>query len=227
MLVLAGLFVAASVALYRYVGLDFFPPVDAGLLPLPRARTRRGSRPSRRPERIVDGVEQDVRKVIGPERIEAIDDNIGVPVFYNLSFSSTARTPTSRGLRGGYRRSGSSENTTLPARMMDRIRRRVSGDFPGSTLYFESADVVSQVLNFGLPAPIDVQVQAREYKEALPFADSGWKRDLESDPGRDRRAHRSGARPALPRGERRSGARRRSSVSAKQDVGSRAACSRR
>ena len=52
----------------------------------------------------------------------------------------------------------------------DRIRRDVAANFPGSTLYFEKADIVSQVLNFGMPSQIDVEVEARDYKQAVPFA---------------------------------------------------------
>jgi multidrug efflux pump subunit AcrB len=175
-LVLAGLFVASSVMLYGYVGLDFFPSVDAGLLRF-HVRAPAGSR-IEQTERIVDGIEQDVRKVIGPDHVEAIDDNIGVPVFYNLGFVDSANADES----DAEVTVGLQPKHDAPARMMDRIRTRVGADFPGSTLYFESADVVSQVLNFGLPAPIDVQVEAREYKEALPFA-FRLKRELEGIPG--------------------------------------------
>jgi multidrug efflux pump subunit AcrB len=163
-LVLAGVFILASFSLYRLVGLDFFPAVDAGLLRF-HLRAPSGSR-IEQTERVVDAVEQDVRKVAGPDQIDVIDDSIGVPVYYNLGFvnsenASEADAEVTIGLKPKHERITG---------LMDRIRTQVRDDFPGSTLYFEQADVVGQVLNFGLPAPIDVQVQAREYKQALPFA---------------------------------------------------------
>ncbi len=175
-LILGALFVVASTALFGYVGLDFFPSVDAGLLRF-HLRAPAGSR-IEQTERIVDAVEQDVRRAAGTDDVEVIDDNIGVPVFYNLGFVNTenateADAEVTVGLRPKH-------GAIVP--MMDRIRRRVRDDFPGSTLYFEQADVVGQVLNFGLPAPIDVQVQAREYKDALPFA-LRLERDIQAIPG--------------------------------------------
>ncbi len=173
---LGGLLVASSLALYGYVGIDFFPPVDAGLLRF-HVRAPPGSR-IEETERIVDGVEEDVRQAVGRDQIEAIDDNIGVPVFYNLGFVDSANADESDaevtvGLKPRHDRI---------AQLMDRIRQRARTGQPRASIYFESADVVSQVLNFGLPAPIDVQVQAREYKDALPLA-FRLERELRTIPG--------------------------------------------
>ena len=175
-LALGAIFVVASVSLFGFVGLDFFPSVDAGLLRF-HLRAPSGAR-IEQTERIVDAVEQDVRRTVGPDQVDVIDDNLGVPLFYNLGYVNTenaseADAEVTVGLKPEH-------SPIMP--MMDRIRRRIREDFPGSTLYFEQADVVGQVLNFGLPAPIDVQVQAREYKEALPFA-LRLERDLEGIPG--------------------------------------------
>ncbi len=176
MLVLGAIFVVASLGLYGFVGLDFFPSVDAGLLRF-HVRAPPGSR-IEQTERIVDGIEQDVRKSAGPGQVEAIDDNIGVPVYYNLGFVPSENADES----DAEVTVGLAPKHDQLYGLMDRIRKNTARDFPGSTLYFESADIVSQVLNFGLPAPIDVQVQAREYKDALPFA-FRLRRDLEGIPG--------------------------------------------
>jgi multidrug efflux pump subunit AcrB len=172
----AAVFVAASMGLVGYVGLDFFPSVDAGLLRF-HLRAPTGSR-IEQTERVVDAVEQDLRRVVNDDQIDVIDDSIGVPVFYNLGFVPTENATEA-----------DAEVTVALKpkhddilKMMDRIRRRVREDFPGSTLYFEQADIVGQVLNFGLPAPIDVQVQAREYKDALPYA-LRLERDIAAIPG--------------------------------------------
>ncbi len=163
-LAVAAIFVVASIGLVGYVGLDFFPAVDAGLLRF-HLRAPNGSR-IEQTERVVEGVEQTIRRTVGNDQIETIVDNIGVPVYYNLGFvSSENATEADAEVTVGLKPKHSDV-----LKMMDRIRHKVRDDFPGSTLYFEQADVVGQVLNFGLPAPIDVQVQARQYKDALPFA---------------------------------------------------------
>jgi multidrug efflux pump subunit AcrB len=175
-LALTAAFVVASMALVGYVGLDFFPAVDAGLLRF-HLRAPTGTR-IEQTERIVDAVEQDVRHIVGNDEIDVIDDTLGVPVFYNLGFvSSENATEADAEVTVGLK---PKHGDIL--KMMDRIRHRVRDDFPGSTLYFEQADIVGQVLNFGLPAPIDVQVQARAYKEALPFV-LRLERELQAIPG--------------------------------------------
>jgi multidrug efflux pump subunit AcrB len=175
-LALAAVFVVASTGLAGYVGLDFFPSVDAGLLRF-HLRAPSGSR-IEQTERVVDAVEQDIRSLVGNDQIDSIDDSIGVPVYYNLGFVNTenateADAEVTVGLKP--------EHSDI-MKMMDRIRHRVRDDFPGSTLYFEQADVVGQVLNFGLPAPIDVQVQARRFEDALPYA-LRLERDIAVIPG--------------------------------------------
>jgi multidrug efflux pump subunit AcrB len=161
---LAVVFVAASVLLYGVVGLDFFPSVDAGLMRM-HLRAPGGMR-IEATEQLVDAVEQDIRRVVPPAELEVIDDNIGVPLFYNLGFVNSENA------------SESDAEITVELKpehqpivgLMNGIRHKVAHDFPGTTLYFEQADVISQVLNFGLPAPIDIQVQSRDFAQALPFA---------------------------------------------------------
>lgn len=161
---LAMAFVAVSSLLVLTVGLDFFPSVDAGLMRF-HFRAPNGSR-IEYTERLVDAVEQKVRAIVPPDELELIDDNIGVPLFYNLGFVpsenaaeqdaevTVALKPKHRPIVG----------------YQDRIRREVAHDFPGSTLYFEQADIISQVLNFGMPSQVDIEVEARDYREAVPFA---------------------------------------------------------
>jgi multidrug efflux pump subunit AcrB len=172
----AVLLVAVSGLLAATVGLDFFPSVDAGLMRF-HFRAPAGTR-IEQTERLVDDVEQRVRRIVPAEELAMIDDDVGVPLFYNLGFvpsanASEADAEVTVGLRpkhhplGGYQ---------------DRIRAEVAAAHPGATLYFEQADVVSQVLNFGLPSQIDVQVEARQYQDALPFA-LRLERALQTIPG--------------------------------------------
>jgi multidrug efflux pump subunit AcrB len=163
-LVVAALFVGLSGLLYKVVGLDFFPSVDAGIMRF-HFRAPSGSR-IEHTERLVDAVEQRVRRIVPPDELEVIDDNLGVPLFYNLGFVPSENAAEQ------------DAEVTVELKPKhhsiiayeDRIRREVAEDFPGSTLYFEQADIVSQVLNFGMPSPIDVEVEARKYEEAVPFA---------------------------------------------------------
>ncbi len=129
-------------------------------------------------ERIVDDVEQHVRRIVPPEELELIDDNIGVPLFYNLGFvasenATDADAEVTVALKPGHH---------AVSGYMDRIRADVRSEFPGSLLYFEQADVISEVLNFGLPAPIDVQVVARDETQAEPIA-LRLERELQGIPG--------------------------------------------
>ncbi|MGD0674464.1 MAG: efflux RND transporter permease subunit [Polyangiaceae bacterium] len=177
-LVLAAsvIFVGISAMLYGVVGLDFFPTVDAGLMRF-HFRAPKGTR-LEQTERLVDAVEQRVRGIVPPEELQVIDDNIGVPLFYNLGFvvspnAADEDAEVTVGLKPKHK---------SIREYQDRIRRAVRDEFVGSTLYFEQADVVSQVLNFGMPAQIDVELQARQYKDAMPFA-LRIERELQRIPG--------------------------------------------
>ncbi|HVY47965.1 MAG TPA: efflux RND transporter permease subunit, partial [Minicystis sp.] len=163
-LLAAGLFVLASAALVKTVGLDFFPAVDAGLTRL-HLRAPAGTR-IEETERVVDAVEHEIRAIVPPGELETIDDNIGVPISYNLGFVPSdnidgADAEVLVSFKPGHRPT---------AEYVRAIRQAVRERFPGVTAYFVQADLVSQVLDFGLPAPIDVQVESRDVKAALPIA---------------------------------------------------------
>jgi multidrug efflux pump subunit AcrB len=163
-LVTTLLLVGISVTLYGVVGLDFFPTVDAGMMRF-HFRAPSGTR-IEQTERIVDDVEQHVRRIVPAEELELIDDNIGVPLFYNLGFvASENATDADAEVTVALKPSHHSV-----ADYTERIRTDVKSDFPGSTLYFEQADVVNQVLNFGLPAQVDVQVISQKVEDAVPVA---------------------------------------------------------
>jgi multidrug efflux pump subunit AcrB len=163
-LVAGALFVVVSGSLYAAVGLDFFPTVDAGLMRL-HFRAPPGTR-IERTEELVDAVEQQVRQIVPRDELDTIDDNIGVPIFYNLGFVPTnnandADAEITVALRAKHHDT---------AGYQDRIRARVRDTFPGSIAYFEQADIVSQVLNFGTPSQVDIEVQARQFEQAVPLA---------------------------------------------------------
>ncbi len=152
----AGVALAVSLVLPFVVGLDFFPTVDAGLMKL-HFRAPIGTRLTET-ERLVLAAENKIRRIIPANELGALNDNIGIPLFYNLAFVATDNIGPQDAeilisLKPGHRPT---------AGYMQRIREELPADFPGSTLYFQPADIVSQVLNFGLTAPIDVQIESTD-----------------------------------------------------------------
>ncbi len=163
-LIAAALFVVASGILFLTVGLDFFPAVDAGVTRL-QLRAPSGTR-IEETERIVDAVERRIRTIIPAGELATIDDNIGLPVFYNLGFVPSDNVA---GSDAEILISFARHHRPTPE-YVRKIRAAIHDDFPGTTAYFVQADLVSEVLNFGLPAPIDVQVESRDNAVAVPLA---------------------------------------------------------
>jgi len=155
MLAAFGLVVLISATLPIFaVGLDFFPDVDVGLMRL-HFRAPVGTRITDT-ERLVLEAERKIREIIPRAELEGLNDNIGIPLSYNLAFVSTDNIGPQDAeilisLKAGHK----------PTRgYMRRIRDELPKSFPGSSLYFQPADIVTQVLNFGLPAPIDVVIES-------------------------------------------------------------------
>jgi multidrug efflux pump subunit AcrB len=151
-----ALIVIGSVPLLWVVGEDFFPAVDAGMMKL-HVRAPTGTR-IERTERIVDDIERTIRGIIPAAELEGISDNIGVPTSYDLAFYQTDSV-------------GPHDADVLiqlnpkhgPTRVyQDRIRQALAHGFPGVQAYFQAADIINQVLNFGLPAAIDVQISGND-----------------------------------------------------------------
>ncbi len=181
------------------VGTDFFPSVDAGQMRL-HVRAPLGLR-IEDTEHLVGQVEAEMRKVIPADEIQTIDDNIGIPISYNLAFVQTDNLggqdadvlialAEHHGPTIGYQRT---------------LRQKLAEQFPGTTFYFQPADIVTQVLDFGLPAPIDVEVEGPKFEALIPIAQAA-RRDPQ-DPRRGRRSHRAGARSSGAAHRRRSPAR--------------------
>jgi multidrug efflux pump subunit AcrB len=146
-------FVAASLALFPLVGRDFFPDVDAGLIKL-HVRGVPGTR-IEETERHIGDIQRTIREVIPAREIDAQLDNIGVPYSgINLSLSEGALISSADGqimiaLKAGH---GSTQD------YVRELRRKLKHVYPETTFFFLPPDISSQVLNFGLPAPIDLQV---------------------------------------------------------------------
>jgi multidrug efflux pump subunit AcrB len=165
-----------SVFLGRVVGTDFFPTADVGILKL-HFRAPMGMR-IEETEKLVLAVQEEIRQIIPAEEISTINDMIGVPLFFNLAFVPTDNI------------SGMDADILISlkhphkpsAHWMRELRAKLPQKFPGSTMYFQNADIVTQVLNFGLPAPIDVQIQDANFDRAQGYA-ARVRKIIEETPG--------------------------------------------
>ncbi|HDR9437563.1 TPA: efflux RND transporter permease subunit, partial [Burkholderia multivorans] len=143
----------ASAGLYAFAGQDFFPSVDTGEIRL-HLRAPTGTR-IEETARLTDEVEAKIRTVIPPRELAGVLDNIGVPVSgINLTYDSSDPI-------------GSEDADVMitlrpdhapTAAYVATLRNVLAQSFPGVTFAFLPADIVSQILNFGLPAPIDIQI---------------------------------------------------------------------
>jgi multidrug efflux pump subunit AcrB len=150
-------FSLASLGLLAVIGRDFFPDVDSGQLRL-HVRTPSGTR-IEETEVALAQVEQEIRNVIPPSDLDTILDNIGLPISgVNLAYGDS---PNSGPGDGDILIALKPEHARPSAEYMEILRKRLNAGFPQLTVYFEAANMTSQILNFGLPAPIDVQVTGR------------------------------------------------------------------
>jgi multidrug efflux pump subunit AcrB len=155
-IVAAGFFVlcAACLALTPMLGEDFFPQVDAGQIRL-HVRAPAGTR-IEETERYFAQVENTIRRVIPPAELTDILDDIGLPYSgFNIAMSDTATIGPFDGEILVSLRSGEHASTWNYIR---ELRVRLNREYSNLSFFFQPADIVGQILNFGLPAPIDVQV---------------------------------------------------------------------
>jgi multidrug efflux pump subunit AcrB len=162
-----GLFVAASLCLAVFIGRDFFPVVDSGQMRL-HARAPSGTR-IEETEVVFANIEREIRDTLPQGEVENIIDNIGLPNSgYNLAFGDS---PTIGVGDGDILISLNAEKHGPTAEYTDRLRKRLHEKFPDVTVFFEAANITNQILNFGLPAPIDVQVVGRNIDANYKIAD--------------------------------------------------------
>ncbi len=158
--------------LFFFVGRDFFPVIDGGQIQL-HVRAPPGTR-IERTELIFQAIEDKIREVIPENEREQILDNIGLPARnYNLAFSDG----TTIGVNDGVILVTLKEGHPPTASYVHKLREALPAAFPEVTFYFQAADMVTQILNFGIPAQIDVRTVgydrannlavAREIKERL------------------------------------------------------------
>ena len=153
--IFAGIFLAiclGSLLLLPFLGEDFFPTVDAGQFKL-HFRAKTGTR-IEETAKLTDQIEQVIRQDIPADQLDGILDNLGLPYSgINLSYSNSGVIGSADGdvqvqLKGH----------GLVAKYQRLLRIDLPKKFPGTLFMFQPADIVSQILNFGLPAPIDIKI---------------------------------------------------------------------
>jgi len=164
----AGFLVACvlSLALIPWLGQDFFPSVDSGEFTL-HLRAPTGTR-IEETAALCDQVENEIRKRIPPQEFAGVIDNIGLPYSgINLSYSNSAPV----GTQDADIIVSLSPKHHPTADYLHDLRLSLPRAFPGATFYFLPSDMVTQILNFGLPAPIDIQVVGNDLEANRQFAD--------------------------------------------------------
>jgi CzcA family heavy metal efflux pump len=151
-------FCVASCLLTPLLGQDFFPKVDAGQMRL-HVRAKTGTRVEQT-ALLCDHVEEVIRRTIPPRELEGIVDNVGQAI------SGINNSYNNGGTIGPFDAeiliSLNQENHHPTEGYIRKLRHDLNRDFPGVSFFFQPADIVSQVLNFGLPSPIDIQVIGRD-----------------------------------------------------------------
>jgi len=158
-------FCVLSGGLVLFLGRDFFPNVDAGQFRL-HVRGRAGLR-IEETARLVDQIEQQIREEVPRQDVNTVLDNIGLPYSgINLSYSNAGTIGTSDAeilvsLKPGHRPT---------EEYVHRLREDLPREFPGVEFFFQPADIVSQILNFGQPSPIDIQLSGQNYTQNYAIA---------------------------------------------------------
>src|SRR3984885_1910631 len=153
-------FALASIGLVAVVGQNFFPYVDAGQMRL-HVRPPTGTR-IEEAATIFSSIENEVRRVIPAAEIDSILDNIGLPNSgINLAYSDTI----TNGNGDGDILISLKPNHSSTLDYTRKLRSTLAAQFPAENFFFQAADITSEILNFGLPAPVDVQVTGNNLAE--------------------------------------------------------------
>jgi len=158
---------AGGFLLFPWLGQDFFPSSDNGQFRL-HFRTKTGTR-IEETARLDDQIDQSIRRIIPPRELDSIVDNLGVPQSgINTTYDNSGLIGSAEGnvlvsLKPGHRPTQD---------WVTALRPRLNQEFPDTMFYFLPADMVTQILNFGLPAPIDIQVVGSNIEANRNFADA-------------------------------------------------------
>ncbi len=158
-------FVVASFAMVPYLGQNFFPSVDAGQI-LMHVRSQVGTRVEENAYHFAD-IQKAIRKIIPPDQIDTITDNIGMPISgINTTYNNTGiMGPSDGDIQIKLKEDHPPTDTYIKA-----MREQLPRLFPGTSFAFLPADIVNQILNFGAPAPIDLQIRGNNLNANFDYA---------------------------------------------------------
>ncbi len=185
--------VAISGVLASFIGRDFFPKVDAGSFKL-HVRVPPGTR-IEETERVFSKVEAVIKDLIPAEQLVAIVDNIGLPNSgINIANSDLATVGTAD---GDILVSLNPDKHDSTFKYLSAIRSRLIREFPDCQFFSQSSDIVGQILNFGLPAPIDLQIAGKDSENNYAIAQSLTRRIAQIPGAIDVHVHQVVNAPAL------------------------------
>lgn len=175
--VIAALVLALGALLTMLVGRDFFPAIDGGQIQL-HVRAPAGTR-IEETEKIFQAVEDKIREIVPDRDLQLVVDNIGLPArSYNLAFTDGSTI----GVNDGVIQVALKDGHAPTADYVRKLRTALPSAFPDVLFYFQSADIVTQILNFGLPAQIDVRTVGYDRVTNLRVA-SELRRRIAAIPG--------------------------------------------
>jgi multidrug efflux pump subunit AcrB len=185
-------FIALSLLLTPLLGRNFFPQVDGGQILL-HARAPIGMRLEDTAEQFAD-VEQAIRQIIPPREVGAVVDNIGT---YLSSINTIYNNTGTIGESDGDIQISLNPGHAPTAQYVNRLRDQLPRRFPGMTFSFLPADIVSQILNFGAPAPIDLQVRGNDLTADFAYADKLLSQIRQVNGVTDARIQQSASMPTI------------------------------
>ncbi|HEY1543531.1 MAG TPA: efflux RND transporter permease subunit, partial [Xanthobacteraceae bacterium] len=157
--------VFGTFALVPFLGRDFFPSVDAGQI-LMHARVRVGTRIEETSKQFAE-IEKAIRQIVPSDQLDTLVDNLGLPISgINMTYNNTGTI----GSQDGDIQIKLKEDHRPTAEYVRILREELPNRFPGVTFSFLPADIVSQILNFGAPAPIDLQVRGPNAEANFAYA---------------------------------------------------------
>lgn len=160
-----GIIVLSAIFLIPFIGQNFFPEVDAGQIRL-HVYAPHGTRIEETAKEFTD-IENTIRKVIPPDELETVLDNIGLPAsMINLAFMDSSQV----GVGDGEILIALKENHKPTKEYVKKLRKVLEQEHPDSDFFFQNADMVGRILNFGLASPVDIQIQGQKREENYKLA---------------------------------------------------------
>ena len=157
--VVYGIIVLSALVLLPFIGENFFPEVDAGQIRL-HVYAPHGTR-IEETAREFSAIEETIKRVIPPTELDTVLDNIGLPAsMINLAFMDNSQI----GVGDGEILIALKENHKPTKQYVKKLRKELNKEFPDSTFFFQNADMVGKILNFGLASPVDIKVQGKDLK---------------------------------------------------------------